>query len=137
MVAPLLLTLILGLLDFSIYLLRQDTMVSAAKDGARKAFLKVTGADVGAQTKCSAGGSATFTAICTAVKARVAGTPVQSVQVTCYTANTTTVRTCSSARNGEDTAEVVVAWSYAPPTIVGKTFIGTQTRTSRARTVVE
>lgn len=136
--APMALLLVMGLLDFSLYLLRQDTMASAARDGARKAILKPAGADVGPQTSCSSGASANFTTICTATKARLAGSPVRSVQVACYVGTTSTPKSCGTADPDTDTVEVTVVWGFTPSTPVGRTFIGTRNgMTSAARMIVQ
>lgn len=131
LVLPMLLFLILGGIDFAYLEMRQSQVTSGARDGARVAILRPSGANLGS--------GANYTAINTAVRARLAGTPITSVVVRCYSTTTigVGVKQCSVAELDKDTVEVTVNWSYQPMTFVGQTFLGTSKNfTSTARMII-
>jgi Flp pilus assembly protein TadG len=152
LILPILLTIVLGGIDFCYIDLQYDAASSAARDGARVGLLNHNVTTVGAQTSCSPSpADAQFTAICKAVVKRLAGTAtVTSVQVICYAGvgpsaplptdatDPNTQATCSSSQVQPDasTISVIVTWKVSPLTFVGATLIGTKTTTATARMVI-
>jgi hypothetical protein len=143
LVLPILLALVLGLLDFALYLIRVDTVENASRDAARTAILGVSGADgitsPSAAATC-ASANANYNRVCKEARARLAGTPISNLRIRCFEKLTGTLKTggCAAAKPDEDSVEVSITWGYKPSTPIGATFIGTKSgKFAIARMVVQ
>src|SRR5690606_8613863 len=96
--------------DFGMLLLRTSQASSAARDGARLGILNYAAADVS--------GSADRTAIEEAVRAKLVGLSVSSIEVDCVDEDDS-VLTCADASPNVDFIRVRATWDYEPLTFVG------------------
>jgi Flp pilus assembly protein TadG len=151
LVAPILLFMVMGLIDFSWRELKDDQVTSAARDGGRVAILKykslgatssqpTTSPALTAQVSCTSTGNAAYQSICETVKSRLAGTQINNVLVACVRQHTTNVFVQCSSMTGVDSTYFVwvrVAWNFQPLTIVGQTWMGSGTKSTTIRMAVE
>ena len=133
-VLPILFLFVLALVDIGLWEFQTTQASNAARDGARAGILHYKTA---AGSTASPGG-ADFTTINNAVKARLANQQY-SVTVSCVgpTSDTTITGDCSSASIGIDSSstdriKVVVTWSRAGLSPIGKLFGVAQTVTGTA-----
>jgi len=110
LIIPLFLLFVFGLIDIGYGIFQTSQATAAARDGGRVAILAYKQADVS--------GSADWTKINDAVRARLAGQTVESITVTCQQPSGSTVA-CSAAKPDADRIRVVIAWTYHPLTFVG------------------
>jgi Flp pilus assembly protein TadG len=140
-VTPLLMVFLMALFDFAMLELRQSDLASAARDGARTGIIHWQDADLGTYTGGSCPTSpSSFSAICSSVLQRLAGSSPTTITVQCYVKSSSTTEACANGTitEGLDSLDVTVAYSYRPATIVGETFIGTShSFTSSARMVIQ
>jgi Flp pilus assembly protein TadG len=152
LVVPIFLTLLMTLLDYGSLELRQAQVSSAARDGARTGIVNWTDANIGSGTysggSCpavSATASARYVAVCSAVLARLAGTPVTGITVRCLRGATNVVISSTAAVQcnetglpvrGVDLLEVSVSYTYSPVSIPGRTFLPTPFQSSKTSRMV-
>lgn len=122
-VFPFLFLLVMGLLEFSLFELRQSQLSSAARDGARAGIITWFAADTGVYTGGTCPSTPTsFANICDSVVKRLAGSKAASIRVACYVGTSATVESCAdgTVTEGLDTMRVTVTYTYKPVSFVGQ-----------------
>lgn len=103
-VLPILLTFMFGLIDLGMWTLNANQATNAARDGARAAIIDFRNADDD--------GSAHHDAVVEAVRSRLAGQHVESVEVTCVNSAGSELVSCDTADVTEDSIRVDVRWNW-------------------------
>jgi hypothetical protein len=150
---PIVLFFLMGMVDLGSAELRNSQTTNAARDGARVGMIKWLNADKGTYTggSCPAVSavtpvvSANYVAICNAVKQRMAGAPINSLVVKCFTTTAVFARSAGCADTGTppltqglDMLEVTVTSTFTPVTPTGQTLMGSsRTFTAKARMVIQ
>jgi Flp pilus assembly protein TadG len=116
-VLPLLFLLVFGLIDLGHWEFQVTQAAAAARDGARAGLM----AYKTAQGTTASPGGAGFTAINSAVSARLAGQGY-TLAVACVSAVDETSKSCTTAEPDADRIKVTVTWSRSPLTPVSAAF---------------
>jgi Flp pilus assembly protein TadG len=145
LVLPVVLALLMGLIDFSLVMLHQSQLTSAARDGARTGMIRpetetITwdSVDMTLVDGTCPTTSPSVARICAAVSERLVTSKARRIEARCYVGQTATITSCrtDTVRPGRDTLQVTVTSRFTPLTFVGQSFIGTQTYTDSARMVI-
>lgn len=116
-VVPVLFLVVLGLFDLGQWEFQSSQASGAARDGARAGLMAYTTA---AGTTAAPGGAG-FTAVNSAVSARLAGQGF-TVAVTCVGPADEVAISCSAAKPDADRIRVVVSWTRSPLSPVTQPF---------------
>lgn len=145
------LVMFLGFFDLGLAEFKQSQLSSASRDGARVALINGNWAGTQPDLGTYSGGACPtnpvgFNKVCSAVLARLAGSRASSIDVTCYSKTTTTVKSCvllspsnpSGMNPGLDSIEVTVTYDYVPVTFAGRAILGSsRTYTTSSRMVIQ
>jgi Flp pilus assembly protein TadG len=141
-VSPVLFSLFLGLICFSIVIGAQNSVANGVRDGARLGIINFncadsyTGSPNAGHDSCGSGNNANYTAITKAVKATAGAlATISTIGVRCVDGSNTnlTTKVCNSAITpGVDLIEVTVTWTA----LVGTPFIAGGSRTEFSRMMV-